>query len=150
MSVALDLVHEDGRRIPRRGGRPDVPARGGRPAPVRGGPHASSSRPVTPTSLPPVVQAEYVFGPSAPYAPSTTADIAGPSSRLADAPSESTATPSMSFLLDDLFDGVEVDAPPMSPGSLPETSYQFSPCALRMDDDDYAVPLGGEDPHLGR
>ncbi|XP_057960544.1 protein MAIN-LIKE 1-like isoform X1 [Malania oleifera] len=149
MSAALDLVHEDDRRIPERGGRPDVPARGGRPAPVRGGRHASSSRPGTPMSSPPVVQAEYLFGPSAPYAPSTAAHIAGPSSRPTDALSDSAATPSMSFLLDDLFDGVEVDAPPMSPRSRPETSYHFSPRALRMADDD-AAPLGGEDSHSAR
>ncbi|XP_057973276.1 uncharacterized protein LOC131161492 [Malania oleifera] len=48
MSAALDLIHKDGRRIPTRGGRPDVPARG-RPAIVRG--HASFSRPVTPIFL---------------------------------------------------------------------------------------------------
>ncbi|XP_057982240.1 uncharacterized protein LOC131167451 [Malania oleifera] len=95
MRAALDLVHEDGRRIPERGGRHDVPARGGRPAPLRGGRHASSSRPGTPMSSPPVVQAEYLFGPSAPYAPSTAAHIAGPSSRPTDAPSDFAATPSM-------------------------------------------------------
>ncbi|XP_057956223.1 uncharacterized protein LOC131149624 [Malania oleifera] len=143
MRAALDLVHEDGRRIPERGGRPDVPARGGRPAPVRGGRHASSSRPGTPMS-------EYLFGPSAPYAPSNAAHIAGPSSRPTDAPSDSAATPSMSFLLDDLFDGVEVDAPPRPPRSRPETSYHFSPRALHMADDDDAAPFGGEDSHPAR
>ncbi|XP_057973278.1 uncharacterized protein LOC131161493 isoform X2 [Malania oleifera] len=149
MRAALDLVHENGRRIPERRGRPDVPARGGRSAPVRGR-HASSSRPGTPMSFLPVVQAEYLFGPSAPYAPSTAAHIVGPSSRPTDAPSDSAATPSMSLLLDDLFDGVEVDAPPRPPRSRPETSYHFSPRALRMADDDDAAPLGGEDSHPAR
>ncbi|XP_057958590.1 dihydrolipoyl dehydrogenase 2, chloroplastic-like isoform X1 [Malania oleifera] len=93
-----------------------------------------------------LAKAEYVFGSSAPYAPSTAADIAGPFSRLADYRSNSAATPSMSYLLDDPFDAEEVDTPTLPPQTCPETSYNITPRSLYVEID-YPVLMGGDDGH---
>ncbi|XP_057952407.1 uncharacterized protein LOC131146679 [Malania oleifera] len=136
--VGLDIVYEDGRRIPtpRRTPAP----RGGRAAPVRGGRAATSSRPSSPTFSPPIVHEEYVFGPSA-------ADFAGPSSRPADYRSDSAATPSMSYLLDDPLDAEEVDAPGLPARTRPETTYDIAPRRLHLERD-YPVRMGGDDRHV--
>ncbi|XP_057957193.1 uncharacterized protein LOC131150482 [Malania oleifera] len=136
--VGLEIVYEDGRRIPtpRRTPAP----RGGRAAPVRGGRAATSSRPSSPTFSPPIVHEEYVFGPSA-------ADIAGPSSTPADYRSDSAATPSMSYLLDDPLDAEEVDAPGLPGRSRLETTYDIAPRQLHLERDS-PVRVGGHDRHV--
>ncbi|XP_057953974.1 uncharacterized protein LOC131148270 [Malania oleifera] len=102
-----------------------------------------------PSDEPPVVQSEYMFGPSASYACSMVDDIVELSSSrcyAGDAPSssrplglstpyDSPTTSSMSFLLDDGLDVEDVDAPIMSLHSRPTSLYKPTPHLLHMDDD---------------
>ncbi|XP_057967126.1 uncharacterized protein LOC131157180 [Malania oleifera] len=142
--AGLDIVYEDKRRIPTPR-RPPAP-RGGRAALVQGGRATTSSRPSSPALSPPIVYEEYVFGLSASYAPSTAADFAGPSSRPEDYRSDSAATPSMSYLLDDPLDAEEVDAPGLPARTRPGTTYDITPRPLHLEID-YPVRMGGDDRH---